>query len=87
MEKAWRNMCCFLVLAHSHFTAALLMRTGFRRRLLETMKIKSYGHRNSKRIISTPFSPSAVDVKQPGFVVKASLKVCWTQLEIAMRRL
>lgn len=38
MEKTWRNMFCFPVLAHSHFTTALLMRTGSRRRILETMK-------------------------------------------------
>lgn len=38
MEKTCRNMCCFPALAHSHFTTALLMRTGFRRRMLEIMK-------------------------------------------------
>lgn len=43
------------------------------------------GH--SERIILTPFPPSAVDVKQPGFVVKASLKKCWTQTEIGVRRI
>lgn len=34
-----------------------------------------------------PFSPSVVDVKQPGFVVKAYLKICWTQSEIGVRRI
>lgn len=81
-------MSCFPVLAHSHFTTASLVRTGFKRRILETMKklrIMTIGH--SERIILTPFPPSAVDVKQPGFVVKASLKKCWTQSEIGVRRI